>query len=89
MVEILSNINRKDFGVGSAGESAFKIISSGEPCYECEGKSEQTLDYDVFATLEQVALCTDCVPKAKKIIAEDLLRLNRTPSFGINGKGRA
>lgn len=89
MVEILPNISRKDFGAGRAGESAFNIISSSELCYGCGGKSGQTLDYDVFATLEQTPLCNDCIPKVKKIIERDLAKIGRTPSFSINGNGRA
>ena len=87
MVEI--QINRANFGSGRTGESAFKIISNGEPCKECGEQSKLTLDYDVFATLEQTPLCNDCIPKAKKIIERDLAKIGRTPSFGINGKGRA
>lgn len=87
MVEI--QINRTNFGPGSAGENAFKIISSGESCNDCGGQSELTLDYDVFATLEQTPLCNDCTPRVKKIIERDLAKIGRTPSFGINGKGRA
>ena len=88
MVEILSKINRENFGTGTAGENAFKIITSCEPCYECGELALETLDYDVLGSLEQTPLCTNCVPKVKNIIEVDLSKTGRTPSFGINGKGR-
>ncbi|MDP2585618.1 MAG: hypothetical protein Q8P29_01925 [Candidatus Levybacteria bacterium] len=89
---------RKTFGPGTAGKEAFRIIAKGAICEgfkndetRCENAAILTIDFDVprINVLEHIPSCGDCRVKIEKTIFKDCSAQGNTPSFGINGMGRA
>lgn len=83
---------RRDFGRGRLGKSAFRMIVQGIECGlgNCLEKGTQTLDFDVLGSAEQLPVCS---PEHRTLLIEgielDLNRIGRSTVFGRNGFGRA
>lgn len=91
-------IQRDNFGPGKAGEIAYFAIAGGTPCEsatthtedETRPLADRTIGFDIAASYELAAVCSDlCEDVMKKSIEQDLIASGRTPSFDRNGFGRA
>lgn len=90
---------REDFGPGKAGEIAYAIINSGNPCEvkveskPCSKKAIETVDFDI-PILSGVEFIPVCSAEHRNKAQEDMDKFNkevgnRVTSFGTNGFGRA
>lgn len=90
---------RKQYGEGQSGSQAFCIIATGATCevkpasnngQQCQNKGIGTVDFDVFATLEQTVFCQD----HRLVVYNDVREAleNSKPmaiaGMGVNGHGR-
>ena len=83
-----------NFGSGVAGESALNAIKTTINCQSKEPCNEPpvlTLDFDIqfSAELDQIPLCMGHLEPAMIAIKDDLSKVGKNVSFGINGHGRA
>lgn len=94
--------SRADFGPGKAGEKAYSLIYSKNPCFvwvedkkgkkRCGEVSNATLDFDepFGRELEQIPVCSDDhFELAKRDLQNEYDKLGRNLSTGKNGWGRA
>lgn len=93
-------ITRDMFGQGKAGDMAFLLITHpdthceailSEGGEQCQDRANQTLDFDVFGSLEMIACCGNGEhwKFINKRVAEDLAREGLDSAFGRNGFGRS
>lgn len=89
---------RRQFGRGSAGKRAFRVIASGVLCEAlldgqgsvCDQRADRTVDFDVLGSFDFVPSCGAAHEEliGARILA-DLERQGRITVLGRNGWGRA
>lgn len=84
---------RRNFGPGEAGRRASRLIIGEIDCEfrsGCTNRAVETVDYDVFADLDQKASCSKAHSASmRRDIDADLALIGRNTAFGKNGWGRA
>ncbi len=94
----IRQMRREDFGPGSAGDLAFGVVSSGEPCVTyiddkkntCGRPPIGTVDVDVRDDLDFFPFCSpDHQQLLQQQLLDELSEQGRLTVPGMNGKERS